>query len=141
MAQSSTKSNIIPGVRYRDAHAAIEWLCDVLGFESHLVVPDGAGGVAHAQLTLGSGMIMLGSERDDGGSVIASTPTGDLTQSAYIVVEDIEASYERVKASGANIVMALEEQSYGGSLFAVRDPEGQLWSVGSYDPWQEYGGD
>ena len=130
------KGNIIPGMRYRDAYAAIEWLCDVLGFKRRLVVPDGAGGVAHAELTLGNGMIMLGSYREDtGDAVVAPTPTGTLTQNAYIVVSDIEAYYERVRAAGANITSELEEQSYGGSLFSVRDPEGQLWHLGSYDPW------
>ena len=83
-----------------------------------------------------------GSERENDDSlVVAPTPNGDLTQSAYIVVEEIEGYYERVKAAGANIVMELEEQSYGGSNFAVRDPEGQLWNVGSYDPWAEHEGD
>ena len=136
MGQADAKSTIIPSMRYKDAYAAIEWLCDVLGFERHLVVPDGAGGVAHAQLTLGSGMIMLGSDREDAeDSVSAPTPTAELTQSAYVVVSDIEAVYERVKAAKGTIVNELEEQSYGGSLFAVRDPEGQLWNVGSYNPW------
>ncbi len=131
-----TKESVIPGMRYRDAYAAIEWLCDVLEFERRLVVPDGAGGVAHAELTLGNGMIMLGSYREnDGDIVVAPTPMGVLTQNAYIVVSDIQASYERVRAAGANIVSELEAQSYGGSLFSVRDPEGQLWHVGSYDPW------
>ena len=131
------QSNIIPTMRYRDAYAAIDWLCDVLGFERHLVVPDGADGVAHAQLTLGNGMVMLGSAREnDDDAVVPPTPTGNLTQSAYVVVKDIEGSYGRVKDAGANIVMALEEQEYGGSLYAVRDPEGQCWNVGSYDPWQ-----
>lgn len=118
------QSTIIPGMRYREAHAAIDWLCDVLGFERNLVVPDGAGGVAHAQLMLGSGMIMLGSEReDDDRGVVAPTPTGALTQSAYIVVEDIEDSYERVKAAGANIVMELEEQSYGAASTRCETPK------------------
>ena len=141
MAQTDAKSNIIPGMRYRDAHAAIDWLCDVLGFSRRLVVPDGDGGVAHAELTLGNGMIMLGSYRDDADDrVIAPTPNGSLTQNAYIVVGDIEAAYEHVKAAGANIVYELEEQSYGGSLFSVRDPEGQLWHLGSYDPWADQEG-
>ncbi len=141
MAQSDTKSTIIPGMRYRDAHAAIDWLCDVLGFERRLVVPDGSGGVAHAELTLGNGMIMLGSHREDADDrVTAPTPNGSLTQNAYIVVCDIEGAYERVKAAGANIVYELEEQSYGGSLFSVRDPEGQLWHLGSYDPWADQEG-
>ena len=140
MADSTSKGNIIPGMRYRDAPAAIDWLCDVLGFERHLVVPNEDGTIAHAQLTLGNGMIMLGSSQGSefDGAVGPSTPDGVLTQAAYIVVEDIKALYERVKAAGASIVMELEEQHYGGSLFAVRDPEGQLWNVGSYDPWAEW---
>ena len=72
-------------------------------------------------------MVMLGSMRDDvhGHHVVASEPGGKLTQAAYIVVSDIEALYEHVQAKGANIVMELEAQPYGGSLFAVRDPEGE----------------
>ena len=138
MDQSDIKSTVIPGMRYRDANAAIEWLCDVLGFERHLVVPDGTGGIAHAELTIGNGMIMLGSYREDAeDNVVTPTPTGVLTQNAYIVVSDIETCYARVKAAQANITQELEEQSYGGSLFSVRDPEGQLWHVGSYNPWAE----
>jgi len=134
------KGYVVPGMTYRDAPAAIDWLCDVLGFERRLVVPNGEGGIAHAQLTLGNGMVMLGSARmDDPGSIVfPPEPGGRLTQANLVVVSDIEAHYERVKAAGANIVMELEEQFYGGSLFAVRDPEGQLWHVGSYDPWAEW---
>ena len=56
---------IIPAMRYRDAPAAIDWLCRAFGFEQHLVVPGPDGTIAHAQLTFGNGMIMLGSARDD----------------------------------------------------------------------------
>ena len=138
MGDNGYKANIIPGMRYRDAHAAIEWLCEVLGFERRMVVPDGEGGVAHAELTLGGGMIMLGSDQGNADDfVVAPTPDGTLTQNAYIVVSEIEAAYERAKDAGANIVSELEEQHYGGSLFSVRDPEGQLWHLGSYNPWAE----
>ena len=140
MEQSDLRANIIPGMRYRDAYAAIDWLCNVLGFERHLVVPgDAEGTVAHAQLVLGNGMIMLGSFTDDAPDdvVVAPTPEGTLTQSACVVVSDIEGCYERVKATGANVTMELTEQDYGGSLFSVRDPEGQLWYVGSYNPWAD----
>ena len=140
MEQASLKSNIIPGLRYRDAYAAIDWLCNVLGFERRLVVPgDAEGSVAHAQLVLGNGMIMLGSFSEDipDNVVVASTPDGMLTQSALIVVGDIEGCYERVKAAGANVTMELTHQHYGGSLFSVRDPEGQLWHIGTYNPWAD----
>ena len=138
MAQGT---NIIPSMRYRDAFAAIDWLCEVFGFTRRLVVPDGAGGIAHAELALGNGMIMLGSHKEDSGDpVVAPCPNSLLTQSAYIVVSDIEACYERARTADATIVRELEEQSYGGSLFAIRDLEGQLWNVGSYDPWAEQSG-
>ena len=111
MNRADLRSNIIPGMRYKDAFTAIDWLCDVLGFTRHLVVPDGKGGVAHAELTLGNGMIMLGSRRDDAGdSVVPPAATELWTQSAYIVAGDIEASYERAKAAQADIVTELEEQ-------------------------------
>ena len=62
---TTTKGNIIPGMRYRDAPAAIEWLCKAFGFEKRLVVPGEGGTIRHSQLTLGNGMIMVGTARED----------------------------------------------------------------------------
>ena len=132
------KSPVIPSMRYRDAAAAIDWLCGVLGFSRHLVVPGEGGTIAHAQLTLGDGMVMLGSERDDEyGQVMAIPgPNGANTQSAYVVVDNPQAAHDRVVAAGADIVTPLHHPEYGGAFFACRDPEGHVWNIGSYDPWQ-----
>lgn len=62
---TNTKSTIMPTLRYKNAPAAIEWLCHILGFERHAVYTGSDGTIAHAELTLGGGMIMLGSQRDD----------------------------------------------------------------------------
>ena len=134
---TSGKSAVMPTMRYRDAPAAIEWLCRVLGFSRHLVVPDGDGGIAHAQLGLGDGMIMLGSARDDAHGQLMSVPGpgGTNTQCAYLVVDDPPAVHERVAAAGAEIVSPLENPEHGGTFFACRDPEGHVWNIGSYDPW------
>jgi uncharacterized glyoxalase superfamily protein PhnB len=134
----NTVSTVIPAMRYRDANAAIEWLCKAFGFEKHLVVPGENGTVAHAQLTFGNGMIMLGSAREDefGQWVKPPRETGGVgTQSAYVIVEDADAHHARAKTAGAEIVMEVEDQDYGGRLYACRDPEGHLWSFGTYDPW------
>jgi uncharacterized glyoxalase superfamily protein PhnB len=136
----NTVSTVIPAMRYRDANAAIEWLCKAFGFEKHLVVPGENGTVAHAQLTFGNGMIMLGSAREDefGRWVKPPRETGGIgTQSAYVIVEDADAHYARAKAAGAEIVMEVEDQDYGGRLYSCLDPEGHLWSFGTYDPWPE----
>jgi uncharacterized glyoxalase superfamily protein PhnB len=72
----ATRATLIPCLRYRDAPAAIDWLVKVFGFEKQLVVPGPDGTIAHAQLSFGSGMIMLGSVVDgDYGRLIRSSPT------------------------------------------------------------------
>jgi uncharacterized glyoxalase superfamily protein PhnB len=131
-------STAIPCLRYRDAPAAIDWLCRVLGFERHLVVPDDTGGIAHAQLALGGGMIMLGSVRDGEYGRLMKQPDevgGAQTQSTYLVVPDADAVHARVVAAGARIAMPIRDEDYGGRGFGCWDPEGHLWNIGSYDPW------
>ncbi len=134
--------NIIPGMRYRNAHSAIKWLEEIFGFTTRMVVEDGEGGIAHAQLTLGNGMIMLGSHREDTFGSVMTLPDlneGLNTQSTYVVLNEkkLEKVYQRVLASEADIVMPLEAQEYGGKNFSCRDLEGHVWSFGSYDPYQE----
>jgi uncharacterized glyoxalase superfamily protein PhnB len=132
-------STVVPTLRYRDAHRMIGWLCEVFGFARHAVYEDGQGGIAHAQLTLGSGMIMLGSARDDEFGRLQATPTalGGTTQSPYLVVSDADEVYRRAKAAGAEIVIEIKDEDYGGRGFSCRDPEGHLWNIGTYDPWKE----
>jgi uncharacterized glyoxalase superfamily protein PhnB len=129
---------IIPTLRYHDAPAAIDWLVEAFGFVRHLVVPGENGTIAHAQLTLGDGMIMLGSASDDGFGRLQKPPRdvgGVGTQSAYVVVPDPDAHHARAVAAGARVVMALEDKDYGGRGYSCLDPEGHLWNFGSYDPW------
>jgi uncharacterized glyoxalase superfamily protein PhnB len=133
-------STVIPCLRYRDAPRMIEWLCSAFGFKRHLVVDDDQGGIAHAQLILGPGMIMLGSARsgDDQFGRLQSTPEvlGGATQSPYLVVADADEIYRSAKAAGAEIVIEIKDEDYGGRVFSCRDPEGHLWNIGSYDPWK-----
>ena len=57
------------------------------------------------------------------------------TQSPYLVVNDADAVYERAKAAGAQIIIEIKNEDYGGRGFTCRDLEGRLWNVGTYDPW------
>ena len=136
----NTKSTIIPVLRYRDAPAAIEWLCRVFGFEKHLVVPHQDGSVVHAQLSFGSGMIMLASvpktETEFGRLMKQPDELGGAqTQTTYVVVTDVDAVYARAKAGGARIAIEIKDEDYGGRDFSCYDLERHLWSFGSYDPW------
>ena len=136
----ATRATIIPAMRYKDAPAAIEWLCKAFGFEKHLVVPGPGNTIAHAELSFGNGMIMLGSANDTeyGKLVTHPSETGGLeTQTVYAVVADVDAHYQQAKAAGAEIVVDIKDEDYGGRDYTCRDPEGHIWTFGSFDPWDE----
>jgi len=137
-----TVATIIPTMRYRDAPAAIDWLCKAFGFHAHAVHEDGKGGIAHAQLTMGNGMIMLSSVNDDEWGRLIAQPDaiGEReTQCCCIIVADPDAHHANAIAHGARILDPIRDNDYGGRGYSCRDPEGHLWWFGSYDPWDSGG--
>ncbi len=137
-----SRSTIMPTLRYKNAPAAIDWLCQVFGFARHAVYANPDGSIGHAELSLGGGMIMLGSEKNDEYGRGFKTPTevGVETRSAYIVVQDADAVYARAQAAGGKVVRPLQNTDYGSREFTVKDPEGHSWSVGTYNPWAAHAG-
>lgn len=138
MTISTMNSTIMPALRYRNAPAAIDWLCKVFGFARHAVYAGPDNSIGHAELTLGGGMIMLGSHKNDAYGRGFKSPEeagGFETRSAYIVVPDAAAIYARAKDAGGVIVREIQNTDYGSREFTVKDPEGHSWSVGTYDPW------
>lgn len=134
-----TKATVIPALRYRNAPAAIEWLCQTFGFEKHLVVPNPDGTIAHSQLSFGNGMIMVGSVLPTEFGRLMKQPDeigGAETQSLYLIVSDADVGYQRAKSAGAEIVIDIKDEDYGGRGFTCRDLEGHLWTLGTYDPWE-----
>jgi uncharacterized glyoxalase superfamily protein PhnB len=127
----SNEPNIYPSVYYRDAPAAIEWLCNTFGFEKRVIVPDGNGAIVHSELSLGSAFVMVATASDEfrGKSPLDA---GCETGSIYVGIDDVAAMHARAKAAGATVTRPLEDKSYGGSGFSVRDPEGHEWHFGSY---------
>lgn len=117
-----------PCFSYRDAPAAIDFLQRAFGFVE--LARYGSGDVVdHAELGVpGGGGIMLGSTRDD--SVLSEQPSA--TGSVYVVVADPDGLYDRVRAAGGTIVRELRDEDYGSRGFTCRDPEGVLWSFGTY---------
>jgi uncharacterized glyoxalase superfamily protein PhnB len=133
-------STIIPSARYNDAHAAIEWLCRVFGFTQQAVYDGPDNTVAHAQLTLGQGMFMLGSASNGGAAAAHMTTLGATggreTLGLCLIVEDIDVVFARAQAADAEIIQPLTAPEYGGKAFCCRDLEGHVWWIGSYNPWE-----
>lgn len=132
MASNDQAANVWPTFRYKDAKTAIKFLQDAFGFEvvAEYTSDENPDHVDHAELRLpGGGGVMLGSVRDDGGVM---TNTGIAAGSVYVATDNVDELYHRAIKAGATEVMGLNEQDYGSRDFSVQDPEGVLWSFGTY---------
>ena len=120
---TDARTGIFPGVRYEDERRAMEWLREAFGFRENAVYENPDGTLAHAELRLGSAVVMIG-----------SGPDTDEPFSLYVAVEDVDGHYERARAAGAEIVRPLRDTDYGSREYAARDLDGHVWYFGSYVP-------
>lgn len=135
---SQDTANIYPALYYADAPAALDWLARAFGFEQRLAVPGPDGTIRHAEMTLGPGVIMLGTA-DPARGMLSPRDLPGTHQSLCVYVDDPDAHYARAKAAGAEIVAELTDKDYGSRDYCARDPEGHHWTFGSYRPgahWQ-----
>jgi uncharacterized glyoxalase superfamily protein PhnB len=122
-----TVKQVFPSLRYRNPAAIIDWMVDVLGMEKYAIYKDDAGKIVHAELKFGGVFLGLGPAPDEGpfgGSVSNEGP--------YVALDGVDALYERVRSRGADVVMEIQDTDYGSRDFAIRDPEGRVWSFGTW---------
>jgi uncharacterized glyoxalase superfamily protein PhnB len=131
---STATTSIFPFMRYEDAPKAIDWLERAFAFQCQLRVPGPDGTIAHAELRLGNGLIMLGSAKDDDLGLTTPRKLARVTQGIYVVLDDIDAHYRKARTAGAEIVRELADTEYGSREYLARDLEGHLWSFGTYRP-------
>ncbi len=126
--------NCITFLNYDDAAAALDWLTEAFGFERTEVHPAN-GKIAHAEMRFQDGLVMLGSSGENELGLKTPRELGAVNAGVYVIVDDgIDAHYERALAAGAEVVRELHDTDYGSRDYIVRDPEGNLWSFGTYRP-------
>ena len=113
--------NVYPYMRFADPDAALEWLSQAFGFDEVVIYRCDEGAIQHAEMSLGPGIVMFG-------------PGDPGSHGVYVAVEDADAHYVRAKAAGAEIVRELEDTDYDSREYTARDPEGHVWSFGTYRP-------
>ena len=128
--KASKPPTVFPVMKYQDAPAALGWLEAAFGLRRGMVVPGDGNAVAHAEMTIGAGGVMLGSLREPQ----PGDPWAVERQGVYVVVEDVDAHYATACAVGADIVEAINDTDYGSRQYSARDPEGHLWCFGTYRP-------
>jgi uncharacterized glyoxalase superfamily protein PhnB len=125
-----TYATIYPTLTYDDAGKAIDFLVDAFGFERHAVYDGDNGAIRHAELKRGNGLVMLGSAWGD---IEATRGRGG---GIYTVVDDPDAHAQRARAAGAEITNELHDTDYGSREYSTRDPEGNAWHFGTYQPFE-----
>jgi PhnB protein len=113
------------------AGAAIDFYCSVLGATERVRMPAQDGRIGHAELQLGSSMIMLADENAQmdvrGPRAIGGTPV-----SLHVYVEDSDAVFERAVQAGAKALRAVEDRFYGDRSGQFEDPFGHRWDVSTH---------
>jgi uncharacterized glyoxalase superfamily protein PhnB len=126
-------SDIYPSITYNDAQAAIDWLCKAFGFTRRFVVQGPNGRVEHSELSLGTGVVMVGSPKPELGRL---SPIGlaGVCQALNVYVEDPDEHYRIAVAAGARVIRELRTEDYGARGYEVLDPENHVWYFGNYRP-------
>lgn len=124
---------VFPTFRYHDPAAMIDWLMRAFGFSVHARYGEGDQ-VTHAELALGSSIIMLGQASDDAYGAMVGAPGENGGKSVYIAVDNIDVTYDQAVAAGVEILEEPTDRDYGSREFICRDPEGSVWSIGTYWP-------
>jgi uncharacterized glyoxalase superfamily protein PhnB len=122
-----------PTLRYNDAAAMMGWLERAFGFRTEAKYMDGDK-VGHAEMSLGPSILMLGSVRDDAYGTMVGQPGANGGKSIYVAVDDADAVFASASAAGAKILQPPTDRDYGSREFICADPEGNVWSIGTYRP-------
>jgi len=125
-------------VFYQDAAKAIDWICDVFGFEVRLRIEGEGGRIEHSELTYGDGLVMVGTiggqdgEYDKSYCASPAMLKGANTQALCVYVDDVDAHFQHAKSAGATILNEPSTNDYGEDYgahrtYQVKDPEGHHW--------------
>lgn len=115
---------ITPYLLYEDVGAAMEWLARAFGFRERMRLSGPNGAIAHAEMQRDDGVIMMG---NPGAQYKNPKRLGQVTQSLYVYVDDVDKHFIHAKQAGAKIIDEPADQFYGDRRYAAEDPEGHVW--------------
>lgn len=128
MAEPAKRPAFIPSVIYKDRRAALEWLEQAFGFEPSFIMTDSKGEIGHAEMSHGTGVVMIASEFIDWAKSPLSIG-GANTQRIFVHLDSgVDEHCARARAAGAKIVMGPSETFYGERSYMAEDLEGHHWT-------------
>ncbi|MEV6272639.1 VOC family protein [Kribbella sp. NPDC051936] len=120
---------------YRDAVTALRWLEKAFGFETSMEVPDGKGGIMHAEMRYGGVAFTLFTDEQGYDRPTRKGETvGHGMYVAFDTQAEVDAMFAQATAAGADVVWKPELTEWGNYRFRVADPEGCEWTFGTHRP-------
>lgn len=136
IAANASLQTVYPSLAYEDAERAIDWLRRAFGFELALSVPGKGGGVLHGELhTPDGGTIMVLSTQHSTRRNRSPRSLGGTAASVYVATRDPDSLHDRVARARADVFNPLRDTDHGRE-FCCLDPEGHIWTFGTYAPEQ-----
>jgi PhnB protein len=113
-------STVSPYLVVTDAAATIDFVVRVLGGTESRRMPDGSGGVAHAEVRIGECVVMLGDAAEGWPACPAHV---------HVYVADVDATHRAALAAGAVSVQAPERKGDEDRRGGVQDAGGTTWWI------------
>jgi uncharacterized glyoxalase superfamily protein PhnB len=132
--RSAPNATVVPILVYEDVGRALDFLTRAFGFRVRLRAEYG-GSIAHAQMDVGDGAIMLGKQ---GGPFRAAHDSGTVSQYAAVHIDNVDEHFARARAAGAIILKEPEVMPFGVKQYTAKDIGGHWWtfsqSIRDVDP-------
>jgi PhnB protein len=126
----SNYPQLTPAIAVRDGAAAITFYQKALGAKVRMCMKDPSGKVAHAELEIGTGLLMLADKFEGYNHTPDDLKASTVTFNLY--VEDVDAAVARAVEQGATLLFPVKDQFYGDRSGRVRDPFGHVWILSSH---------
>ena len=121
---------LTPMLVVRDIRQAVHFYTNIFGFTLGMMM-DSPQGPLHAELRLRDTTLMLSPESPAQQSFSASS-IGGTPATLYVMVEDVDAVFNRAVAAGAKVLQPVMDMFWGDRIFTVADPEGNKWTVATH---------
>ena len=128
--------DIVPMLTYEDGIAALEWLTEAFGFEENARYTTSDGRLAHGEMSIGEGQIMLASpspdyqgprrHRENCATAAAWSELPWIIDGVLVYVDNLDEHYARAKAAGA-VILSEPEDGPPARRYRAEDPEGHRW--------------
>ena len=124
-------SGATPYLICKDAAAAMDFYKRAFNAEETMRLSGPEGKVMHAEMKIGTAVIMLADEFPEMG-IRGPKTLGGSSVSIMLYVEDVDSRFQQALDAGATVQRPLIDQFYGDRSGTLKDPYGHTWTIATH---------